>query len=211
MWLCVLLAVLLATPSRGYKPPTKRFGNTAARGGREKVSTTIANTGVLEVGDIPSSIHIDGAREHDVDDDDDNDDEAYDNKNNFHKRVWTDRNGKFYHKPDVQQQQLKIVCYNTLGPLHGESSKHSYAAAAITKWTKRRDKLIDELRNFGADVLCLQEISSKALRETFIPALTPFGLDCAAFAPSSMATEQQVILIMLAFYHFRRETNNVFV
>ena len=184
-WLCVLLAALLIAPSKCYKPPTKRIGS-------RKEGLVAFPNGDAENIIVPLSIPVPESDNHvNIKDDD----ETYDNKNNFHKRVWTDSSGKFHHKPDVQQLQLKVVTYNILGPLHGESSKHSYAAVAITKWIKRRDKLIDELRNFGADVLCLQEISSKALRETFIPALTPFGLDCAAFAPSSMATEQQVILL----------------
>ena len=61
------------------------------------------------------------------------------------------------------------MTYNLLGPIHGESSKHDYAPVTITKWTRRRDKLLDELKSINADIFCFQEMSPKALRETFIP------------------------------------------
>lgn len=79
---------------------------------------------------------------------------------------------------------IKVVTYNVLGPLHGESSKHDYAAEAITRWTRRRDKLIEELVDLDADLLCLQEVSQKALKETFIPRLVGAGLECTGFAPT---------------------------
>ena len=71
-----------------------------------------------------------------------------------------------------------------LGPLHGESSKHDYAPLAITKWTRRRDKLLEELRLMSADIICMQEVSAKGLKETFIPNLKHIGLDCLGYAPS---------------------------
>jgi len=70
-----------------------------------------------------------------------------------------------------------------LGPLHGESQKHSYAPVAVTKWTRRREKLLEELRGIDADILCLQEVSGKSLKETFIPGLKRVDLDCCGFAP----------------------------
>lgn len=79
---------------------------------------------------------------------------------------------------------IKVVTYNVLGPLHGESSKHDYATEAVTRWTRRRDKLVEELIDLDADILCLQEVSQKALKETFIPRLAGAGLECTGFAPT---------------------------
>ena len=77
--------------------------------------------------------------------------------------------------------------YCTLGPLHGESSKHDYAPMGITKWTRRRDKLLEELRDMSADIICMQEVSAKGLKETFIPNLKHIGLECFGYAPSKTA------------------------
>jgi len=90
---------------------------------------------------------------------------------------------------DEAGSSLSIFSYNILGPLHGESSKHDYAPVSITKWTRRRDKLLDELRSLNADVLCLQEVSQKALRETLIPGLRSVGLSCSAYAPTRVGQE----------------------
>ena len=46
----------------------------------------------------------------------------------------------------------------------------------VVMWNRRRDKLTEELRHINADVLCLQEVSEKALRETYIPGLKHIGL-----------------------------------
>lgn len=74
------------------------------------------------------------------------------------------------------------------GPIHGESSKHHYAPVSITKWTRRRDRLMDELRAFSADVYCLQEVSEKGLAETFIPGLLRIGLHCFGALEMCMIT-----------------------
>lgn len=106
------------------------------------------------------------------------------NRNN-----WISKDGTVINKPQINDKQLKIITYNILGPLHGESSKHYYAPVQFTRWSKRREKLCEELGNFNADILCLQEVSNKALKETFIPYLKPFGLECISYSPSNMASD----------------------
>ncbi len=109
--------------------------------------------------------------------------------NIHHKNTWVSKDGTLLNKPQINEKQLKIITYNILGPLHGESSKHFYAPVQITRWSKRREKLCEELGNFNADILCLQEVSNKALKETFIPYLKPFGLECISYSPSNMASD----------------------
>jgi mRNA deadenylase 3'-5' endonuclease subunit Ccr4 len=91
---------------------------------------------------------------------------------------------------EIDKTLLKIITYNVLGPLHGESSKHDYATEAITRWSRRRDRLIEEIVDLEADILCLQEVSQKALKETFIPRLLGSGLECTGFAPSKRGNGQ---------------------
>lgn len=108
-------------------------------------------------------------------------------------KAWVDAQG--VHTPlsehIARSNEVQIFSYNVLGPLHGEGSKHDYAPVHVTKWTRRREKLCDELRSLGADVLCLQEVSQKALRETFIPGLRQVGLVCSGFAPSKAGAESK--------------------
>ena len=96
---------------------------------------------------------------------------------------WIDKDGSHSSSPEFSDASIRIVSYNVLGPIHGEGQKHSYAPVGITKWTRRRDKLLDVLRSISSDVFCLQEISSKGLKETFIPGLKHVGMECCAYAP----------------------------
>eukprot|EP01039_Chlorochromonas_danica_P000380 gene380-413_t len=95
--------------------------------------------------------------------------------------------GVVINRPPVDPASFSVVSYNILGPLHGESSKHHYAPVHITKWTRRRDRLMDLLFGLSADVLCLQEVSKRSLRETFLPQLRHIGLQCSGYAPSQVA------------------------
>jgi CCR4-NOT transcription complex subunit 6 len=70
------------------------------------------------------------------------------------------------------------------GAKHGEGNKHDYAPDHITRWMFRRDKLVEELQGLNADIYCLQEVTERGLRETFIPTLETMGLTCAGFAPA---------------------------
>ena len=112
--------------------------------------------------------------------------EAFDDID-INKKLWTNLHGIAEEKPIIGASEVKLITYNCLGPLHGEGTKHNYATVDVTKWTRRRDKLLQELRGISADILCLQEISAKALRETFIPNLKHQGMDCFGFAPSKTA------------------------
>lgn len=101
----------------------------------------------------------------------------------LNQKKWVDRNDKIAPLFECDSSQIKIVSYNVLGPMHGESMKHDYAPVGVTKWTRRRDKLLEELRSLSPDILCMQEISEKGLKETFIPGLKQIGMDCCAYAP----------------------------
>lgn len=98
--------------------------------------------------------------------------------------LWIDKLGSSNIPLIDSNNQIKLITYNVLGPLHGESIKHHYAPMKIRKWTRRRDQLLKELRNINADIYCLQEVSQKALKETFIPGLKHIGLECCGFAPT---------------------------
>ena len=59
-----------------------------------------------------------------------------------------------------------------LGPIQGESSKHtSYASSLATLWWKRKLRILQDLSNLDASIVCLQEVSHKSLLHTFIPHL----------------------------------------
>lgn len=61
---------------------------------------------------------------------------------------------------------------------------HDYAAESVTKWSRRRDRVVDHIKEIGADILCLQEVTQKSLKETFQPKLRWADYECFGFAPS---------------------------
>ena len=104
---------------------------------------------------------------------------------------WVDNRGDLLNQLlDQELDQLKIVSYNTLGPWHGESSKHSYAPVSVTKWTRRRDKVLYEIEKTNPDIVCLQEVSYKSLKETFVPGMRYLGLELATYASNKPSNER---------------------
>ena len=105
---------------------------------------------------------------------------------------WIDNRGDVLSDQLLTQEhdQLKIVSYNILGPWHGESSKHSYAPVSVTKWTRRRDKVLYEIEKTSPDIVCLQEVSYKSLKETFIPGMRYLGLELATYASNKPSNER---------------------
>jgi mRNA deadenylase 3'-5' endonuclease subunit Ccr4 len=102
----------------------------------------------------------------------------------FYEKNWVDSSGNAQTVLDPESlSEVSIVSWNVLGPLHGESQKHSYAEQKVVMWSKRRENLLADLRSLNADIMCLQEVSEKALKETFIPGLRHIGLECSGYAP----------------------------
>jgi mRNA deadenylase 3'-5' endonuclease subunit Ccr4 len=120
---------------------------------------------------------------------------------------WADSYGTVTSDPTSQANTkvLNLVTYNILAPINGEGEKHAYAPVSVTKWTRRRDKIVDEIRKLKCDILCLQEMSAKGLKETFIPKLGALGLECCAYAPSKQADRSR------GKYAHRQIGNAVFI
>jgi mRNA deadenylase 3'-5' endonuclease subunit Ccr4 len=60
-----------------------------------------------------------------------------------------------------------------IGPLQGESAKHSsYASSSALVWWKRKERILKNLKEMSPAIICLQEISYTSLQHTFIPELS---------------------------------------
>lgn len=58
-----------------------------------------------------------------------------------------------------EPDELSVLCYNTLADnLVREISNYNYANELYRSWEYRFDKLKEQMSNFNADVVCLQEI-----------------------------------------------------
>jgi mRNA deadenylase 3'-5' endonuclease subunit Ccr4 len=98
--------------------------------------------------------------------------------------LWVDKDGTRHNSSmPVAPNSFKIVTYNVLGPLHGELKNHGISLS-VSKWTRRRDYISDHLLELNSDVYCLQEVTGRSLKETFIPKLQRLGLELVGFAPA---------------------------
>ena len=101
----------------------------------------------------------------------------------LYPKVWVDKLGQEHSNPVLEDSNIKVISWNILGPYHAETAKHNYAETKVVLWNKRREKILSEIRGMNADIICLQEVSSKSLKETFIPGLRHLGLECCGYAP----------------------------
>eukprot|EP01036_Dinobryon_divergens_P033845 gene33845-43731_t len=97
---------------------------------------------------------------------------------------WINRKGEPAADSQRANDSISVITYNVLGPIHGQGEKHHYAPVAVTKWSRRRTKLLEELRSLNPDIFCLQEVSGKGLKETFIPGLKRIDMECSGYSYS---------------------------
>ena len=83
-------------------------------------------------------------------------------------------------------EAVKIVSYNVLGPKQALTDKHAYSNFKWRKWPYRKDRILEELRAYDADVVCLQEVTPDTFVNDFAPALKELGLDKGIYTPKRL-------------------------
>ncbi|EFX00204.1 transcriptional effector [Grosmannia clavigera kw1407] len=68
-------------------------------------------------------------------------------------------------------EHIKVFSWNILGERYATPQVFSYTPSGALAWDYRKEKIMDEIRYRNADFVCLQEITTDALRETFGPEL----------------------------------------
>ena len=61
----------------------------------------------------------------------------------------------------------RLLSYNILadGRKLALSDKHAYCPLTLREWAPRKARLVSELRNYNADIICLQEVTESACAE----------------------------------------------
>ena len=72
---------------------------------------------------------------------------------------------------------LTIISYNILADKYAVSGWHSYCPPEHLQWSSRLPRLIQELRNYSADIICLQEVPPSQGRQ--MPAGAVFPSDAS--------------------------------
>jgi len=68
-------------------------------------------------------------------------------------------------------ERIKVFSWNILCERYATTQVYGYTPLGALAWDYRKDLIMEEIRRRDADFLCLQEINTDALRETFGPEL----------------------------------------
>ncbi|KAK0727469.1 Endonuclease/exonuclease/phosphatase [Lasiosphaeria miniovina] len=74
---------------------------------------------------------------------------------------------------DVSQnlERVKLLTWNILCDKYATTTLYGYTPTGALSWEYRKDRIIQEIRERDADILCLQEIATDVFRDFFSPEL----------------------------------------
>ncbi|KAA3681198.1 CCR4-NOT transcription complex subunit 6 [Paragonimus westermani] len=76
------------------------------------------------------------------------------------------------------------MCYNLLSPSYATPNMYPYCPSWALNWDYRRRFILDEIRMYHANIICLQEVETDQFEEIFKPELKKLNYD-AVFLPKS--------------------------
>lgn len=68
-------------------------------------------------------------------------------------------------------QELTVVTYNILADKYAMGGHHAYCQTEHLQFTSRAPRLINEISNYKADILCLQEVERPFMEDELGPKL----------------------------------------
>ncbi|TPP66745.1 CCR4-NOT transcription complex subunit [Fasciola gigantica] len=77
-----------------------------------------------------------------------------------------------------------LMCYNLLCPSYATQNMYPYCPSWALNWDYRRRAILDEIRIYHANIICLQEVETNQFEEIFKPELEKLKYD-AVFLPKS--------------------------
>lgn len=78
------------------------------------------------------------------------------------------------------------MCYNVLCDKYATRQYYGYCPAWALNWEYRKKLILDDIKNFNADVIALQELETEQFYNYFLPELKQFDYD-GIFSPKSRA------------------------
>jgi len=96
-------------------------------------------------------------------------------------------------QPDRQRANLLFTCmsYNVLCDKYATRQIYGYCPSWALAWEYRKKGILDEIRQYAADVICLQEVETDQFYHFFLPELKQDGYD-GVFSPKSRAKTMTV-------------------
>lgn len=78
------------------------------------------------------------------------------------------------------------MSYNILCDKYATRELYGYCPNWALIWEYRRKSIIDEIKNYAADIICMQEVETEQFYSYFLPELTRDGYE-GIFSPKSRA------------------------
>lgn len=82
------------------------------------------------------------------------------------------------------------MCYNVLCDKYATRQYYGYCPAWALTWEYRKKLILDDIKNFNADIIALQELETEQFYQFFLPELRQFDYD-GIFSPKSRAKTMQ--------------------
>ena len=78
------------------------------------------------------------------------------------------------------------MCYNVLCDKYATRQYYGYCPAWALTWDYRKKLILDDIKNFNADIIALQELETEQFYNFFLPELKQYDYD-GIFSPKSRA------------------------
>ncbi|KAF9050210.1 Endonuclease/exonuclease/phosphatase [Panaeolus papilionaceus] len=85
---------------------------------------------------------------------------------------------------DPYAETFKVLCFNILCEKYATEKLYGYTPSWALAWLYRRDKILEEIKSYDAEFLCLQEVDKTQYETFFLTSLAPEGYD-GVFHPKS--------------------------
>ena len=79
-----------------------------------------------------------------------------------------------------------VMCYNVLCDRYATRGLYGYCPQWALNWEYRKKGILDEVRHYSADIICLQEVETDQFYKFFLPELKRDGYE-GIFSPKSRA------------------------
>lgn len=90
-------------------------------------------------------------------------------------------------EPSAPQNSIfTTMCYNVLCDKYATRQFYGYCPAWALSWEHRKKFILEDIRNFNADIVALQELETEQFYQFFLPELKQYDYD-GIFSPKSRA------------------------
>ncbi|KAJ3328231.1 Glucose-repressible alcohol dehydrogenase transcriptional effector [Blyttiomyces sp. JEL0837] len=101
-----------------------------------------------------------------------------------HEREWISLEEDF---SAPQNDVYTVMCYNTLCDKYATAQAYAYTPSWALNWDYRKELLLQDILNYNADIVCMQEVEMSQFEEYFSEQLGQLGDYEGVFWPKSRA------------------------